>query len=247
MFVLDGVDHGALSFEEALTRLAAADRGDTVYRGQGSSAWSLCPSLFRDPNGFTLDKQTRMRKLNRLSACVNEFVSEYERVFSTNHSNELSYQDKVALAQHHGVPTPLLDWTDSVLVALFMACAFWNGQDPSIRIFAVEKSEFIIENGAVLFDTPRFDPRQNSQRGFLSYSADQKTDEQIVWLPNPMDEVIDGERVFSGDIKYVDILLDKREQARIMRFLDRNRISFQTLFPDSLHWSVVQITRRHFV
>ncbi|MEQ1756040.1 MAG: FRG domain-containing protein [Micropepsaceae bacterium] len=235
------------NFVAALPLLARADSDDVVFRGHASSAWPLCPSLFRGENGIPLDRRARRRKLNRLAGCVNEFISEYERVLDPRHDvAALPFRDKVALAQHYGVPTPLLDWTDSSLVALFMAAAFWNRKDAAIRIYYALRSEFTTENKAVLFDPARHDPRQKEQKGLLSYCAIDGDGQEAQWLPDYMDEVTDAGRCFKGDLRALDILMDQVQHAHLMSFLDRNRLSFQALFPDSLQWSVTQLVRRHF-
>lgn len=247
MHLLDSASKPATDFETALNWLATADREDMVYRGHGDAAWSLCPSLFRGDKGVPLDKSTRRWKLNRLSICLSDFVAEYNRIFPQRQSaSALAYQNKVALAQHHGIPTPLMDWTDSSLVALFMACAFWDAKSPIIRVYAIQKSDFSQEAHAVLFDSLRTDPRQESQHGYLSYCIAGDAESSTTLSPHYMDEIVDGERFFREEIRYVDVGLDETEHARVMRFLDRNRISFQTLFPDSLQWSVRQLVRKHF-
>jgi hypothetical protein len=110
--------------------------------------------------------------------------------------------DLLALAQHHGLPTRLLDWTSNPLIACYFAVtADPAGRDPTARIYAVRTTRITkIETDPAFgpFDTPqvlRFYPRTvserlASQRGFFTVH------------PNPLSP-LDGEaRVFNIDARH---------------------------------------------
>ena len=240
----------AKPFIEALSIIAQEDQfGDPLlFRGQSDSSWPLCPSLFRSPQEGVLPLAKRRTQLDRLSRYLDDFMEEYIKFRNlASKRPSASYNEKMAIGQHYGLPTPLLDWTDSALVALFMAVAFWDGKSLSVRVFAIARDQFTLVNGAVLLEAPREGYRQTTQRGELSYCVERVREgpKKGRFSPRIMDEIVNGELYFRGEVRYMDILMNSAEFERGRYFFSRNRLSFAELFPDSLYWAVHQIKMRH--
>ena len=105
------------SVADLLEKVADFYAGDptVLFRGQSNADWPLTPKLgrttFRKRFGVSLpDVETKL-------------LAEFERQ-AVPHLSTRSIQnswDRLALAQHHGLPTRLLDWSTSPLVALWFA------------------------------------------------------------------------------------------------------------------------------
>lgn len=93
-------------------------RGRYLFRGQRSTSWELEASFDREFRG-----KVPTSALNSLaSELLEDFLEECaQRGLYALHGKE--YEDKLAFAQHHGLPTRLLDWSESPLVAAFFAFA----------------------------------------------------------------------------------------------------------------------------
>ncbi|MCK6760329.1 FRG domain-containing protein [Enterobacter bugandensis] len=119
-----------------------------IYRGQGDADWSLIPSALRNPPRY-LTRRTAPTSDDIVASeiiTLMSFVHHCDRVgvripgdspdFRRSHL-DISYQDYwlinpsswpnpevfdvMALAQHHGVPTRLLDWTRIPYIAIYFA------------------------------------------------------------------------------------------------------------------------------
>jgi DNA polymerase III epsilon subunit len=97
-----------------------------LCRGVSNHEYPLLPSLFRHNDVDSAD--IREQKLMWV------FKTHAKPLLKSNPENELEW---LAIAQHHGLPTRLLDWSLSPLIACFFAVQSLSKSDGAIYIYDI--------------------------------------------------------------------------------------------------------------
>jgi len=101
-------------FHELVKTYRADDRGaEYVFRGQHNYAWALQPSLDRMSPG-AIEEGIARKQLRNFRLSIRGRVPD-NAVFNEKE------EELWAIGQHHGLATPLLDWSSAPYVALFFA------------------------------------------------------------------------------------------------------------------------------
>jgi FRG domain. len=102
------------------------------YRGHADKSWDLIPKVQRDFIGMEEELFRKERFLtNNFQTRASIFISPKPRLDD--------FSGWLTLMQHYGLPTRLLDWSRSPLVALYFAVSNNNEKDACVWILAPSK------------------------------------------------------------------------------------------------------------
>ena len=125
--------------ENKAGRYFAEPRGRWVFRGHSDVRYKLIPSVGRT-------KSASVTRTKYESSLFDIFCREARGYMSSFPTDEWEW---LSLAQHHGLPTRLLDWTYNPLAALYFAVEANEREDGEIfALRAVAKSSERVRNSS---------------------------------------------------------------------------------------------------
>jgi hypothetical protein len=186
-----------------------------LFRGHAKESYKLIPSIGRyiEHSGAKDDDLRQVEK-----NCLAVFEAEYRQYHNFSCS---SRWELLALAQHHGLPTRLLDWTLSPLVALYFAVENDLGENAAVYVLELDhwlygdgvkdKDPLAIERPTVYMPA-HVSPRLRAQQGLFTVQ------------PNI------GEELSAGEIE--KHIIPQESISSIKWQLDSYGISAKNIYPD---------------
>jgi hypothetical protein len=120
-----------------------------------------------------------------------KMFNEFRRLARPYFSESMTDLECLALARHHGMPTRLLDWTDSLLVASFFALEPAGTQGTKPAVYALDTNSLSViddtvfdpfdakHEGVAIYRPPHINPRIPAQQGLFTVHFQPGTDPQF--------------------------------------------------------------------
>ena len=212
-----------------------------VFRGHRRSDWALMPSLARVTQNGIIDEPLADSQLNYFKLAVRG------RLIDHTLARDDSGEELWSIGQHHGLMTPLLDWTYSPYVAMFFAFEKEDSSEEDenhYRSIYVLNKTFVNEGHCpeIKIVEPIQDDhgRLVNQAGLFTFSPFGNT------IENELVETIGGNEFEDDELrsaaeneqapiiaKYIcKILIKNEDRENCMRHLRRMNVHHASLFPD---------------
>ena len=119
----------------------------TLFRGVSNSNYELIPSVGRHLSRYISNGKNKQDLLNHEEFSLDIFEKESSAYLNRS---LISKWETMVIAQHHGLPTRLLDWSHNPLVALFFAVQKCDENNAAVYVLptgelldAMDTGEFV--------------------------------------------------------------------------------------------------------
>ncbi len=168
------VERPVKSWKELAEKVELYAGSQWIFRGVPAETFDLVPKIARPGIRKSRDGGAH------LPYCLDEekkTFGEFQRIarphFTHEPKNDL---ERLAIAQHHGLPTRLLDWTESLLVAAFFALEAAGVRRNPPAIYAIRdlpvrrahEDPFDKDADIAIYRPPHISPRIPAQRSLFT-------------------------------------------------------------------------------
>lgn len=190
--------------------------GGWFYRGQADASWEVEPKAHRFPynEGDTFEFKFKM------------WLKQAHKYPEMDFENKL---EAMAIAQHHGFPTKLLDWSSNILTSAFFACSSNFDKDGKIYAYFPTQYAYLEKDVLVPGGEPKnvvgYQPkgvaaRLKAQSGYFTYHEKPEFKiENDFFRPGGHDTLFEW-------------IIPSTSKVSILLMLDRLSVNYKTLFPD---------------
>lgn len=214
-----------------------------MFRGHRRHDWSMMPTLGRLVPSGIVTQRLADDQLALFRQSIRGRTTDHSLLVDDEQEDELW-----SIGQHHGLMTPLLDWTYSPYVALFFAFSKEDQDDekdnPYRAVYVLNKSFVANEElcpGIRIFEPKKDDyGRLVSQAGLFSFSPYDAT------IENKLVEILGSEEFEDDELrraseedeaevlaKYIcKIYVKNEDQQGCLKHLRRMNVHHASLFPD---------------
>ncbi|MFQ3248058.1 MAG: type I restriction system adenine methylase HsdM [Arenicella sp.] len=211
-----------IQFHEITQEYKTKNKGKTiVFRGMSDNSWELKPSA-----GRLVIKDIDLEKVER--NIFSKFKQEALPYLDFTPRNEWEW---LSLAQHHGLPTRLLDWTTNALIALYFAVEDDSSKADSVVYLYIDNQDSVDvdhkdSNGASIYKDPISIPSNPEAQRYIPAHLNQRIIAQsglFTIHPSPT-------KPFSSD-QIFKIVIPKNQRSTLKQQLHQYGIHEATVYP----------------
>ena len=237
------------TWQEFKTLIADNSQLEWIYRGQADSSWAIRSSLERSGIMTNYDEGEE-RMLYEFKRVSSYYLDEKEI--------PTTLIDWLALLQHHGTPTRLIDFTKSPYIAAFFAFEDSTDYGENVSVWIANKIYFyqgaiyyLEKNNFNDFDSKYYSFRDKTFKKIFEESRKGELDcvipieshlmneryylQQSVFLApsNPYKEFNQQLDFLDNILDYslINVLIPRKERKKALRDLEKMNITHASLFP----------------